>query len=187
VQCYGSLAAMERILASIEVRTTERLLVSRLPGDVAPHAPAAASSSGAADECPAEDDDLSLGSRLHASGGCRPCHYVFKARGCDRGKACTFCHMPHTMTGVRPCQATREKCRRAVEILDSIADPRERLAVARELASEGKYMLSMLRSKLGPEDMYAITASTERESTLGLARSASKGYWRGTSSVAMPG
>lgn len=35
----------------------------------------------------------SIGSALHATGGCKPCSWVFKTQGCSRGEACDTCHM----------------------------------------------------------------------------------------------
>jgi len=48
-----------------------------------------------------EDEDVampkelpSMGSKLHASGNCRPCNFFGKGR-CSNALDCEFCHMPH--------------------------------------------------------------------------------------------
>eukprot|EP00929_Paragymnodinium_shiwhaense_P116935 TRINITY_DN869_c0_g2_i1.p1 TRINITY_DN869_c0_g2~~TRINITY_DN869_c0_g2_i1.p1 ORF type:complete len:265 (-),score=46.91 TRINITY_DN869_c0_g2_i1:637-1431(-) len=43
---------------------------------------------------PADTADLpSLGSHLHSTGGCRPCGFFWKGRGCSNGAECEFCHL----------------------------------------------------------------------------------------------
>lgn len=44
-------------------------------------------------ECPSADPMLPLGSDQHASGNCKPCAFVRKQRGCDKGASCSFCHL----------------------------------------------------------------------------------------------
>mmetsp|Transcript_47608 Transcript_47608/g.111333 ORF Transcript_47608/g.111333 Transcript_47608/m.111333 type:complete len:236 (+) Transcript_47608:65-772(+) len=34
-----------------------------------------------------------LGSAMHASGGCKPCAWFWKSRGCANGYACDYCHL----------------------------------------------------------------------------------------------
>jgi len=44
----------------------------------------------------------SLGSKLHGSGQCTPCAWLFKPRGCSLAGACTFCHTcPETEIKIR--------------------------------------------------------------------------------------
>jgi len=36
---------------------------------------------------------LSTGSKLHHSGGCKPCAWYWKQSGCLNGQACSYCHL----------------------------------------------------------------------------------------------
>jgi len=50
---------------------------------------------GLLDSTLAKTEMWSIGSTLHASSKCRPCHYVHTALGCQQGASCRFCHLPH--------------------------------------------------------------------------------------------
>jgi len=39
------------------------------------------------------DPSWTIGSELHASGQCKPCAWLFKAKGCSLGSKCNFCHL----------------------------------------------------------------------------------------------
>jgi len=57
-------------------------------------------------------DDASLGSALHDEGGCKPCVYFQKEKGCSAGSDCRFCHAAHEPVGrirIRPCKSKRER------------------------------------------------------------------------------
>lgn len=59
---------------------------------------------------------LSIGSRKHASGDCRPCAYIgSKQRPCLNGVDCLFCHIPHTAKRrIRLCRRKRLEMRDSV-------------------------------------------------------------------------
>jgi len=63
---------------------------------------------------------LSIGSRKHASGECRPCAYIgSKQRPCLSGVDCLFCHIPHA---ARIRTARKGLCRRKrLEMRDSVS------------------------------------------------------------------
>eukprot|EP00930_Biecheleria_cincta_P074204 TRINITY_DN613_c0_g1_i3.p1 TRINITY_DN613_c0_g1~~TRINITY_DN613_c0_g1_i3.p1 ORF type:complete len:429 (+),score=78.94 TRINITY_DN613_c0_g1_i3:30-1316(+) len=44
-------------------------------------------------QVPSSDDLCSVGSRLHASGECKPCSWFWKPQGCKNGKDCLHCHV----------------------------------------------------------------------------------------------
>jgi len=49
------------------------------------------------------DPSWSEGSELHESGQCKPCAWLFKAKGCSLGSKCNFCHL---------CPSTAAKAKR---------------------------------------------------------------------------
>eukprot|EP00929_Paragymnodinium_shiwhaense_P028104 TRINITY_DN16358_c0_g1_i1.p1 TRINITY_DN16358_c0_g1~~TRINITY_DN16358_c0_g1_i1.p1 ORF type:complete len:327 (-),score=74.56 TRINITY_DN16358_c0_g1_i1:620-1552(-) len=51
----------------------------------------------------------SLGSALHAAGGCKPCNFFAKGK-CASGPSCNFCHLPHQAR-----RATRQEKRDRAE------------------------------------------------------------------------
>eukprot|EP00440_Ansanella_granifera_P069164 gb/GFBE01075031.1/.p1 GENE.gb/GFBE01075031.1/~~gb/GFBE01075031.1/.p1 ORF type:complete len:221 (+),score=51.44 gb/GFBE01075031.1/:1-663(+) len=69
---------------------------------------------------------LSVGSRLHAAGKCKPCVF-FHTKGCDNGRSCTFCHE------CPPQEAERRK-----RVKRQLARSRRSPAAADELAGLGK-------------------------------------------------
>jgi len=59
----------------------------------------------------------SIGSVLHAAGGCRSCHYFFSKQGCSNGRKCNFCHYRHQRKkSQRPPKPVREECKRLAAI-----------------------------------------------------------------------
>lgn len=78
----------------------ERAPPSAPPTMEAERACASPSAPAAADELP------SIGSAGHAEGTCRPCAFLH-SKGCEKGKACTFCHL---------CDAEEKKKRRKAKL-----------------------------------------------------------------------
>jgi len=48
---------------------------------------------GDGDEDDLDPAELSIGSRAHASGTCKPCAWNWKPSGCEGGRNCEFCHI----------------------------------------------------------------------------------------------
>lgn len=58
---------------------------------------------------------MSLGSRHHPLGTCKPCLFVRTTVGCANGVACPFCHFKHKRSeGRKPCKSKRDRYRRIV-------------------------------------------------------------------------
>jgi len=79
----------------------------------------------------------SLGSKRHAAGNCRPCHYVYTKIGCTNGADCPFCHLDHPRRPrPRPCKSKRTICKQLAGMLDTVfADDPDQLNEAVELLS----------------------------------------------------
>mmetsp|Transcript_10333 Transcript_10333/g.24862 ORF Transcript_10333/g.24862 Transcript_10333/m.24862 type:complete len:292 (+) Transcript_10333:71-946(+) len=93
----------------------------------------------------------SVGSEHHATGQCRPCHYVFAKSGCTNGAACTFCHFQHPKRfRPRPCRSKRYKCKRLASVLDKVFDndPDSFQSLVEELSSQGGYLNTVVKSKV---------------------------------------
>ncbi|CAE7941898.1 unnamed protein product [Symbiodinium necroappetens] len=133
-----------------------------------------------------EDENLgegmwSVGSEHHATGQCRPCHYVFAKSGCTNGAACTFCHFQHPKRfRPRPCRSKRYKCKRLASVLDKVFDndPDSFQSLVDELSSQGGYLNTVVKSKVrslqqraqGPQPLSpARRALKPDDSTLGLS------------------
>jgi len=60
-----------------------------------PEAPASPSAASTSEACEAELEEAlpSQGSKLHSNGECKPCAWLWKARGCANGKECDYCHL----------------------------------------------------------------------------------------------
>eukprot|EP00927_Polykrikos_kofoidii_P057561 TRINITY_DN51701_c0_g1_i1.p1 TRINITY_DN51701_c0_g1~~TRINITY_DN51701_c0_g1_i1.p1 ORF type:complete len:213 (+),score=34.61 TRINITY_DN51701_c0_g1_i1:51-641(+) len=59
----------------------------------------------------------SVGSANHDTGGCRPCAYVTRKKGCVHAANCTFCHLEHAPNPrgrQRPCKWERRARRAAL-------------------------------------------------------------------------
>jgi len=70
----------------------------------------------------------SAGAALHASGGCRPCHYFFSKQKCTNGRDCNFCHFRHQRKNKeRPPKSVRQECKRlaAIVLEDSTLEQRQ--------------------------------------------------------------
>ncbi|CAE7262877.1 unnamed protein product [Symbiodinium pilosum] len=93
----------------------------------------------------------SVGSENHATGQCRPCHYVFAKSGCTNGESCTFCHLPHPKRfRPRPCKSKRYKCKRLAAVLDKVFDndPDSFQSVVEQLSAQGGYLNTVVKSKV---------------------------------------
>ncbi|CAK9084081.1 unnamed protein product [Durusdinium trenchii] len=55
----------------------------------------------------------------HTAGTCDPCVYFNSGRGCSKGDACIYCHLPHPSSSVsgqhRPRKLTRDKIKERIE------------------------------------------------------------------------
>mmetsp|Transcript_41544 Transcript_41544/g.115542 ORF Transcript_41544/g.115542 Transcript_41544/m.115542 type:complete len:230 (-) Transcript_41544:183-872(-) len=79
-------------------------------------------------EATLHDKEPSIGSALHASGGCTPCGFFFKDKGCKAGASCRFCHLSHERSQMkkkdrpfRPCKNRRDQYRRlATRLMEEI-------------------------------------------------------------------
>jgi len=86
----------------------------------------------------------SVGTRLHATGNCKPCLYLNSASGCTNGANCGFCHMPHNKRNrIRPSKHTRMQCKQIVAFMDVGS-----AGVEERLAAHSPYMATLLRGKL---------------------------------------
>jgi len=105
-----------------------------------------------ADEAvPEAEGEWSVGSEGHAQGQCRPCHYVFAKTGCQNGRQCNFCHLPHPKRfRPRPCKSKRFKCKQLAAVLDQVLDddPDSFQSVVDQLSSQGGYLNTVVKSKL---------------------------------------
>lgn len=93
----------------------------------------------------------STGSALHTEGKCKPCHYVYTISGCDNGKNCAFCHLPHTKKNrPRPCKTKRLQCKKIVSLLeDSYREKPEKFVEAvKAVSSQSSYLQVILRQRL---------------------------------------
>mmetsp|Transcript_54533 Transcript_54533/g.174912 ORF Transcript_54533/g.174912 Transcript_54533/m.174912 type:complete len:255 (-) Transcript_54533:63-827(-) len=90
----------------------------------------------------------SIGTELHESGRCTPCHFHPRPQGCRNGSACRFCHLHGDEVRRRPCKATRAKAKSAVSALDSSGDPQELEERAAVLAAQGAYTRLVVACKL---------------------------------------
>jgi len=52
-----------------------------------------------------------MGSRLHGSGGCKPCAFIWKEPGCENGINCPFCHLCDSGEKKRRAKEKKEKIR----------------------------------------------------------------------------
>mmetsp|Transcript_12603 Transcript_12603/g.32374 ORF Transcript_12603/g.32374 Transcript_12603/m.32374 type:complete len:282 (+) Transcript_12603:74-919(+) len=94
------------------------------------------------------------GAERHASGQCKPCHYLRTKVGCMNGPECSFCHMEHAQrVRPRPCKSARMKCKRMAAKLDQVKQEEpENLDTTVEhlhkLSTQSRYLQTVLRSKL---------------------------------------
>lgn len=70
----------------VEASFTENLEAEALASNVAALA-------SEAREAELEEKLPSQGSKLHGSGECKPCAWLWKERGCANGKECVYCHL----------------------------------------------------------------------------------------------
>jgi len=93
----------------------------------------------------------SVGSELHASEECRPCHYVSTRSGCSKGAECTFCHMAHPKRcRPRPCKSKRQKCKQLVSMMELACKNSENsfTDVAATYKDQKGYLSNVIRSRL---------------------------------------
>merc|ERR1711897_46896 len=94
----------------------------------------------------------SIGSRLHATGECKPCLYVNTQGGCLKAENCDFCHMEHSKKSQRPrpCKAIRQRCKEIVSMLEDstlATNPEVMLQAAETLGARNPYMRTLLIGK----------------------------------------
>mmetsp|Transcript_110716 Transcript_110716/g.220127 ORF Transcript_110716/g.220127 Transcript_110716/m.220127 type:complete len:193 (+) Transcript_110716:174-752(+) len=118
-----------------------------------------------------KDNMLSMGSEKHASGECRPCHYVSTKAGCSKGAECLFCHMAHPKRcRPRPCKSKRQKCKELVSMMEIACETGENsfLDVAKAYQDQKGYLSNVIRSKLrrmqNGEEGEGEESSSEEES-----------------------
>eukprot|EP00928_Gymnodinium_smaydae_P044779 TRINITY_DN29893_c0_g1_i2.p1 TRINITY_DN29893_c0_g1~~TRINITY_DN29893_c0_g1_i2.p1 ORF type:complete len:241 (+),score=55.93 TRINITY_DN29893_c0_g1_i2:111-833(+) len=57
---------------------------------------------------------------LHEHGLCKPCFFMSKAKVCNKGDACQFCHLDHgTFRRARPRKTRRQTCQKEAEDLEA--------------------------------------------------------------------
>jgi len=106
----GEASSLVKVVVDILEDADQRVLVETLLGFDGPGIAALA-------------EFWSEGSRIHAEGCCKPCHYVHIGEGCVKGASCEFCHLPHLRKNkARPCKTKRQHCKRFVTALANIAD-----------------------------------------------------------------
>eukprot|EP00435_Cladocopium_sp_Y103_P015514 s1529_g3.t2 len=119
---------------------------------------------------PEGEGEWSVGSEGHAQGQCRPCHYVFAKTGCQNGRECNFCHLPHPKRfRPRPCKSKRFKCKQLAAVLDQVLDddPDSFQNVVEQLSSQGGYLNTVVKSKL--RTMAKRSAKSEARSSADTA------------------
>mmetsp|Transcript_81443 Transcript_81443/g.174378 ORF Transcript_81443/g.174378 Transcript_81443/m.174378 type:complete len:232 (-) Transcript_81443:86-781(-) len=97
----------------------------------------------------------SLGSQLHESGKCKPCHYMHSQAGCKQGANCGFCHYdhPNVSRAARPCKSKRSKVKRFAGMLETVfTDNLDELTEVVDLISgsgaQGSYLRNVVTSKV---------------------------------------
>jgi len=124
----------------------------------------------------------SLGSKRHAAGNCRPCHYVNTKIGCTNGADCPFCHLDHPRRlRPRPCKSKRTRCKQLAGMLDTVfANDPDQLNQAVELLSkQNAYLRAVVKSKVrnlmsnpeGEEDAEGNSNNNAGESSVGAEKS----------------
>jgi len=82
-------------------------------------------------------NDISVGSRLHSAGYCKPCAWFWKPKGCLNGAECRHCHLcPKGEITRRKREARRNSRQQRHLIVPAIATP-ENAGEAVEHLSEG--------------------------------------------------
>mmetsp|Transcript_7294 Transcript_7294/g.9463 ORF Transcript_7294/g.9463 Transcript_7294/m.9463 type:complete len:185 (+) Transcript_7294:79-633(+) len=66
---------------------------------------------------------VTIGSKLHKEGGCKPCDFVSRGQICRHGSECNFCHFHTTLRRTRGGKKKREKMERMKAARGSRADP----------------------------------------------------------------
>jgi len=94
----------------------------------------------------------SIGSRGHAIGKCKQCHHFNSPTGCDKGEACTYCHLhvKAKRSRTRPGKAVRGFAKSQAQILDAMTNVEELKQAAGALLSQNrtKYMQKLVKQKL---------------------------------------
>ena len=94
----------------------------------------------------------SIGSRGHAIGKCTQCYHFNSPTGCDKGEACTYCHLhvKAKRSRTRPGKAVRGFAKSQAQILDAMTNVEEMKQVAEQLLSQNdtKYMQRIVKQKL---------------------------------------
>lgn len=110
----------------------------------------------------------SEGAKVHEVGKCSPCIKLFRGPGCDRGESCHFCHLSHDevkRVRRRPCKASRNRCKRLVDQLDTKFkdDPEAKENEIQRLMCNHPYVRSLLMgvSEQGTEDPASASHSSQ--------------------------
>jgi len=142
------------------------------------------------DQAPTDEGgDLTLSMKLkHAEGTCTPCKYFNASMGCAYGDECNYCHASHRRPRVRPSKATRRKCKKLVDSIESASD--EAMTTLISMAAVKPYLKNILHSR-GMLGRIAAAISTplspshvssRPSSSSFLAHRAPPQLWRSTSS-----
>jgi len=102
------------------------------------------------------EDLPSVGSKGHAIGECKPCYVLNMPGGCEKGKACNFCHLHTKKCRLRPSKSSRALAKSQVQVLDTIQSAEEMKQMVEELLSQdqsNKYMQSLVKNKLAQMDV----------------------------------
>jgi len=93
----------------------------------------------------------SKGCAQHATGKCRPCHYVHCRVGCSNGNECEFCHFPHTdKNRQRIGMSKRLYCKSIATTLEEACreHPEKFPQIVRASSSRSSYLHSILKERL---------------------------------------
>eukprot|EP00419_Tripos_fusus_P016358 CAMPEP_0172742746 /NCGR_PEP_ID=MMETSP1074-20121228/130406_1 /TAXON_ID=2916 /ORGANISM="Ceratium fusus, Strain PA161109" /LENGTH=174 /DNA_ID=CAMNT_0013573359 /DNA_START=23 /DNA_END=543 /DNA_ORIENTATION=+ len=117
---------------------------------------------------PDSGEDLpSVGSRGHAIGKCKQCYYFNLPEGCEKGKACSFCHLHTKKCRLRPSKSMRALAKSQAQVLDTISGAEEMKKTAEELLSQNqsKYMQSVVKKKLMMKEVPLPDATSDQDSS----------------------
>lgn len=117
----------------------------------------------------------SVGSALHAEGGCSPCFFFPLKKGCHAGTNCKFCHMAHELLPrTRPSKERRAKAKRLAETVarqsskvDASMLIAQSVAAASDESKRPSYLQQVILSKL-KSDHLSSPSSGQRPNIVSL-------------------
>jgi len=118
----------------------------------------------------------SAGAVHHATGKCRPCHYIHSRSGCENGKTCEYCHFPHTGKMRRSVgMFSRIYCKNFADVIQEAYkdDPARLERVVQFAASASSYLAALCCDRRGSEGSTCSAASAE-------SHSQESGEWSGS-------